>query len=83
MNLTALEIKNLAEYALGIRIEGNGLGVDDIELDDYEFTIDSDVVVKDDFGRVATYSRVVRCEGCEGDECTPISRETPKWLAIP
>lgn len=74
MYLNAQEIKNLAEYALGIKIEENGLGVPDDELEDLEFYIDSDVKVADDDGSVKTYRRVVRCDGCEANECVPISK---------
>ena len=73
MYLTAKEIKNLAEYALGIEIKDNGLGVNDDELDDFEFLIESNVKVKDDDGSVREYARVVRCDGCDGNECVPIS----------
>ncbi|CAH7416512.1 hypothetical protein VCHA53O466_50322 [Vibrio chagasii] len=73
MYLTALEIKNLAEYALGITIPENGLGVEESELDDFEFSIEPDVKVQDDDGSVKLYRRVVRCDGCEGNECIPIS----------
>ena len=73
MNLNAKEIKNLAEYALGITIDGNGLGVEDSELDDFDFYISSDVDVRNDDGTVTKYRRVVTCDGCEGNECVPIS----------
>ncbi|WP_318493316.1 hypothetical protein [Photobacterium leiognathi] len=73
MYLNAKEIKNLAEYALGIKIEGNGLGVNDNELEDFEFQIETNVKVKDDDGSVKEYSKVVRCDGCDGNECVPIS----------
>lgn len=73
MYLTGKEIKNLAEYALGITIPDNGLGVDDNELDDIEYLIESDVLVQDDLGVVRQYRRVVSCDGCENNECIPIS----------
>lgn len=73
MELNAKEIKNLAEYALGIKIEGNGLGVDDSELEDFEYTIESNVNVQDDDGNVKTYRKTVKCDGCEGNEVIPIS----------
>ncbi|AUR98405.1 hypothetical protein NVP1250O_67 [Vibrio phage 1.250.O._10N.261.55.E11] len=72
MNLNAKEIKDLAEYALGIRIEGNGLGVDDSELEDYEYDILSNVEVQDDEGNVTKYRHAVKCDGCEGNEVVPI-----------
>ncbi|UKA04543.1 hypothetical protein [Photobacterium damselae] len=73
MQLTAREIKNLAEYALGIEIKENGLGVDDDELDDYDFVISSNVKVREDDGTVVVFRRVVTCDGCDGNECVPIS----------
>lgn len=73
MYLSAKEIKNLAEYALGIVIKENGLGVNDDELDDFQFLIESNVNVQDDDGSVREYAKVVRCDGCDGNECVPIS----------
>lgn len=73
MNLNASEIKRLAEYALGITIEGNGLGVDDSELEDFDFYIESNVDVQGDDGKVTKYRRVVRCDGCDANEVVPIS----------
>lgn len=77
MHLTALEIKNLAEYALGIKIPDNSLDVEDeSELDDFDFYISSNVDVQDDDGKVKNYRRVVKCDGCEANECSPISNPT-------
>lgn len=76
MNLNALEIKNLAEYALGITISENGLGVDDSELEDFEFDIKENVDVRDDDNSIRNYRRVVVCDGCDGNECVPISNES-------
>ena len=73
MILTAMEIKNLAEYALGITIEENGLGCEDSDLNDYEYTLSQNVKVRDDDGHVKIYGVVVRCDGCDLDECMPIS----------
>lgn len=73
MNLNAKEIKNLAEYALGITIEGNGLGVDDSELEDFDYYIESNVDVQDDDGKVKNHRRVVKCDGCDVNEVVPIS----------
>lgn len=73
MYLTAKEIKNLAEYALGIKIKGNGLGVEDSDLDDFDFLIESNISVQSDDGTVKEYRRVVKCDGCDGNECVPIS----------
>ena len=75
MILTALEIKNLAEYALGITISENGLACEDSELNDYEYTLIQNVKVHDDDGNVKIYGVVVRCDGCEGNECIPLSKE--------
>ncbi len=75
MVLTALEIKNLAEYALGITITENGLDCEESELDDYEYTLSQNVKVQDDNGSVKVYGVVVRCDGCEGNECVPISED--------
>lgn len=69
MYLNAKEIKNLAEYALGITIEG----VDDSELEDFEYFIESDVVVKDYDGSLIIYRRTVRCDGCDYKEVVSIS----------
>ena len=76
MILTALEIKNLAEYALGIKINENGLGVEMSELDDYEYSLSQNVDIQLDDGTVKKYGVVVRCDGCEGNECVPISDES-------
>lgn len=78
MFLNALEIKNLAEFALGIKIDGNGLGVDDSDLKDFEFYIESNVDVAGDDGLVQNYRRVVHCDGCEANERVPISEETKR-----
>ncbi|MCY9872953.1 hypothetical protein [Vibrio barjaei] len=73
MYLTAKEIKNLAEYALGITITENGLGVEDSELDDMDFLISSNVEVQDDNGIITNHRRVVSCDGCDGNEVVPLS----------
>ncbi|AZS26234.1 hypothetical protein [Vibrio anguillarum] len=73
MYLNAKEIKRLAEYALGITIEDNGLGVDDSELEDFEYLIESNVDVQDDDGKVTRYRHTVKCDGCDSNEVVPIS----------
>nr|WP_158161719.1 hypothetical protein [Vibrio mimicus] len=73
MYLNAKEIKNLAEYALGITIDGNGLGVDDSELEGFEYLIVSNVDVQEDDGNVKKYRRVVKCDDCDANEVVPIS----------
>ena len=75
MILTALEIKNLAEYALGISIDESTLDTDMQDLNDYEFSLSKNVDVKGDDGVVINYGVVVRCDGCEGNECVPISED--------
>ncbi len=73
MILTAREIKNLAEYALGITIKESDLDMNSDELDDYEFSLSQNVDVQDDDGVIKKYPTVVRCDGCEGNECIPLS----------
>lgn len=75
MILTALEIKNLAEYALGITIDESNLDMDADELENYEFSLSQNVDVQDDAGNVKNYGVVVQCDGCDGNECIPISSD--------
>ena len=75
MILTALEIKNLAEYALGITIDCDNAAMGKEEMDDYEYSISCNVKVRDDDGKVTMHRRVVSCDGCEFNECSPISGE--------
>lgn len=73
MILTALEIKNLAEYALGITINENGLECENSDLEDYEYTLSQNVKVQGDDGSTKVYGVVVSCDGCDVNECIPIS----------
>jgi hypothetical protein len=72
MYLNAKEIKNLAEYALGITITEDGLGVEESDLEDFQFLIECNVDVLDDDGIVKKYRRTVKCDGCDVNEVVPI-----------
>jgi len=74
MILTAREIKDLAEYALGITIDSNGLDGEDSELDDYEYTVSEcpEKGVLNDDGSIIKSNYVVTCDGCDGNECSPL-----------
>jgi len=70
MYLTGKEIKDLAEYA------GFVINQDSVEEDylEQEFFIDDcpKLGVRDDEGIVHHYIHVVTCDGCDGNECTPL-----------
>ena len=70
MILTGKEIKELAECA-GFIISSNAFGEDDLEA---EYSIDRcpEKGVMNDDGTVEHYGYVVTCDGCEGNECTPL-----------
>ena len=71
MFLKGKEIKDLAEYA-GFTVEP--LGEMDEDVLEQEFSIDegpSKGVLEDD-GTVNHYNYVVTCDGCDGNECSPL-----------
>lgn len=76
MLLTAKEIKELAEFALGITINVDDIcmSADEFNDDDYEFTLSecpSNGVLDDD-GSIIKTRHVITCDGCEPNECHPI-----------
>ena len=70
MYLTGREIKDLAEYA-GFYIEEHA---ENENLMNDEFSIDAcpKLGVKEDDGTVKHYNYIVACDGCEGNECSPL-----------
>ncbi len=77
MYLTGGEIKDLAEYA-GFTIAE--LSETDADILEQEFQIHGSIKgatghqVQDDDGVVNNYRHVVTCDGCDGNECTPLGK---------
>ena len=69
IRLTGLEIKHLAESA-GFTVDDDG----DTDLLEGEHYIRKGPKhgVTDDDGKVKHYDWVTTCDGCEGNECTPL-----------
>lgn len=74
MMLTGEEIKNLAEYA-GFTVTWSTNSQDKEDLFDAEYEVYPcpENGVMDDDGKVHLYGPVVSCDGCEGNECIPLS----------
>jgi len=71
MNLTGREIKDLAEYA-GFYIEDHA---ENKNLMDDKFSINKcpeSGVRDDEDGEPKHYNYIVACDGCEGNECSPL-----------
>jgi len=83
MYLSGEEIKDLAEYA-GFKIAE--LSETDADILEHEFQIHEPKKlvtchhIEDDDGKVNSYRHVVTCDGCDGNECTPLGKPLDSYI---
>lgn len=70
MILTGREIKDLAEYA-GFNLDDTKTDSDILEAEFSVLDCPKNGVMGDD-GKAEHYDHVVVCDGCDGNECSPL-----------